>query len=96
MTSNPDCSSKQNYDRRKLFIDELKTLDKNEYEELFRLIKKIEIEFSENSNGIFFDVSSVDDTQFASLEEFMSRLKTQKDVETKRVKELDALRNTKM
>ncbi len=93
MSNCPD--SKQSYDRRKLFVEELKTLEKNDYEELFRLLKKSEIEFSENSNGIFFDVTNLSESNFILLEEFMIRLKKQKDDESQRVQELNALRGTK-
>lgn len=96
-TSSPDVYpvSKQSYDRRKNFVETLKTLEKNDYEELFRLLKKANVEFSENSNGIFFDVTNLCEETFILFEEFMVRLKKQKDAETQRVQELNALRGSK-
>jgi hypothetical protein len=61
----------KDYDERKLFLEELKTLVKSEQEEMFRIIKADKIEYSENSNGIFFDVSSIPDSIFEKMKQFM-------------------------
>ena len=46
----------QEYEERKLLLEELKRLVKSEQEAIFRLLKSEKAEYSENSNGIFFDV----------------------------------------
>ena len=61
----------KDYDERKVFLEELKTLVKSEQEEMFRIIKAEKIEYSENSNGIFFDVSSIPDSIFEKMKQFM-------------------------
>ena len=43
----------EDYEERKTFLENLKTLNKIEQEEVFRILKKNASSFSENSNGIF-------------------------------------------
>ena len=43
-------------ERKKLFLEELKTLTTDQYYEIFRIIKRNDVEYSENSNGVFFDL----------------------------------------
>ena len=63
--------NQREYDERKLFLEELKTLVKAEQEEIFRIIKAEKIEYSENSNGIFFDISSIPADIFEKMKQFM-------------------------
>ena len=41
---------------RNYIFDHIKSLVTSEYEEIFRIIRKKKESFSENSNGIFFDL----------------------------------------
>ena len=61
----------EEYDQRKLFSDEVKHLTKNEMEEVYRMLKTFKAEFSENSNGVFFDVSKLPAEVFSELQKFM-------------------------
>lgn len=61
----------EDYEERKTFLDNLKILNKIEQEEVFRILKKNASSFSENSNGIFFDVSSINMQTFKELLEFL-------------------------
>ena len=49
--SSPD--AKAEYDLKKKFLEDIKGLEKGILEEMFRVIKTNNIEYSENSNGIF-------------------------------------------
>lgn len=80
------------YDERKNFLEDLKLLNKDEYTELFRILKKNNVEFSENSNGVFFDLVNVPNTIFIQFLEFMNLCKDQKNSETKRTAEMESLR----
>ena len=80
------------YEQRKLFLDDLKLLEKDEYEEIFRILKRNNVAYSENSNGIFFDVSQLNTEVFTSLQTFMVLCKKQRMNETERTTEMDALR----
>jgi hypothetical protein len=85
--------SKDDYERRKCFLEELKHLTNDQYQEVFRIIKRNEVEFSENSNGIFFDIASLSSDIFKQLEQIIELSKVQNKSEEERNKELNTLRN---
>ena len=88
--------TKHDYEKRKQFLEEAKQLDKEEYHEIFRIIKKNAVEFSENSNGVFFDINQVNDETFKKLEGFMDYCKTQRCSEKKRIDELKIIRTEQL
>jgi hypothetical protein len=61
----------EEYEQRKLFSDEVKSLTKDEMEEIYRILKSSKAEFSENSNGVFFDASKLPAEVFEKLQNFM-------------------------
>ncbi len=85
--------NKEEYEQRKNFLDELKRLSKDQYEEIFRIIKRNDIEYSENSNGIFFDISLLSHDVFRQLEQFIELSKVQSKSEENRASELNVLRS---
>jgi len=80
------------YEQRKLFLDDLKSLTKDEYEEIYRILKRNQVDFSENSNGIFFDLVAVSPEVFELLQTFMELCKTQRNAEIVRTQEMETLR----
>ncbi len=91
-TSLQQSLSQNEYDERKEFIEKLGTLVKSEQEEIFRIIKKAEDQWSENSNGIFFDVSILKTDTFDKLKSFMHFCMENRKEQEQRQKEMDALR----
>jgi len=70
------------YEQRKEFCKEIKTLSRPELEELYRILRREGGEFSENSNGIFFDVASLPAPVFDALWKFLDFCKSNaKDLE---------------
>lgn len=63
--------SKEEYQRRKVFLEHLKGLSDPEYIEIVRLLKKHQVAFSENQNGIFFNVTNLPQDTFDDLESFL-------------------------
>jgi len=61
----------EEYDERKQFLDDLRSLAKSELEELYRILKKSKAEFSENSNGVFFDLCKLPADVFDEMKKFM-------------------------
>ena len=51
-------------------------LNKSEQEEIFRILKENEGFFSENSNGIFFDVIKLNDILFEKMLKFVEFCKS--------------------
>ena len=79
------------YEQRKHVLDDIKNqgLTKEEYEELFRIIKRNNIEYSENSNGIFFDLNTVTDDVIEKIITFLQFCKEQRKAEEVRTHDLE-------
>jgi len=63
--------TQEEYDRRKLFLENLKGLTKAEHIEIVRILQQHKVEFSENANGVFFNLTTLDQTIFDALELFI-------------------------
>ena len=59
------------YDERKKVFENIKVLVKPEQDEVFRIIRKTKENYTENSNGIFFDLSTVSDDTFIQIKEYL-------------------------
>jgi hypothetical protein len=69
--SSPGLLTPQEYERRKQFLESLKSLSKPEYIEIVRILQKHNAEYSENLNGVFFNVVALTQTTFDALELFI-------------------------
>jgi hypothetical protein len=85
--------NKEEYEQRKTFLEELKRLTRDQHEEIFRIIKRNDIEYSENSNGVFFDISLLPLDVFKQLEHYIELSKEQSKSEESRTSELNVLRS---
>jgi hypothetical protein len=79
------------YEQRKQFFENLKILTKSEYEEIFRILKRGKEEYTENSNGIFFDVVSVSESTFEQFQEYMKFCLENRRIEEDRTQQLATL-----
>jgi hypothetical protein len=64
------------YDRRKELCKNIDLLSTSEKEELYRILRREVGEFSENSNGIFFDVAALPASVFEALWKFLQFCKS--------------------
>ena len=80
-----------NYDQRKIFHENLKHLVKSEYEQIFRIIRKYDETFTENSNGIFFDVMNVKEDTFDEMKKFMDFCLENRRQESARISKMATL-----
>uniref|UniRef100_A0A6C0KYD8 NET domain-containing protein n=1 Tax=viral metagenome TaxID=1070528 RepID=A0A6C0KYD8_9ZZZZ len=78
------------YERRRMFHESLKKLHTSEYIDIVRILKLEEVEFSENSNGIFFDVAKLSQKAFEALDKYMHFVHTNR----KDLAERERLMNT--
>ena len=77
---------------RNYIFDHVKSLVPSEYEEIFRIIRKNKEAYSENSNGIFFDLSGVSQDTLHKIKEYLDFcLKTRQD-DQNRLKDLESIR----
>ena len=68
--------SDTDYEMRKKFLTDLKSLSKTESTNMFEILKKYKTEYSENSNGIFFDLMKVSKEVFDELLVYMDFCRT--------------------
>ncbi len=80
------------YDERKLFLERLPCLVKDEYEEIFRIIKQSGIPWSENSNGVFFDINAIPNDIFQRLKNFMEFCMANRADQEARIRVMEALK----
>ena len=72
--------------------ESIKTLTKSEQEELFRILKRANAEFTENTNGIFFDLSKLDQVVFETIVKFLEFCAQNRVNFEQRDKEIEILR----
>jgi hypothetical protein len=95
MDSSPN-TTKSDYEAKKQFLEDLKGLSKTEHEEIFRILKRNQVEYTENSNGVFFDLQTVSSDIFDQLLKFMALCSDQRISEEVRTNELNVLRQETM
>ena len=67
------------YEKRKALLDIIKILTKTEQEEIFRILKRSNSFYTENSNGIFFDVSKLSTETFEQMLQFIEFCKKNRE-----------------
>ena len=70
-SANTTVLSQEEYDQRRKLWEGIKSLIKSEQEELYRILKRNEVEITENTNGIFFDVGKLSQTIITQIEKFL-------------------------
>lgn len=71
----------------------MKILVKSEQEEIYRIIRKSKETYTENSNGIFFDLASISEQSYSQIKEYMDYcIKTRQEMDT-REKEMENIRS---
>jgi len=59
------------YEQRKEFCKDITTLSRPELEEIYRILRREGGDFSENSNGIFFNVAALNQDLFDELDKYL-------------------------
>jgi hypothetical protein len=80
------------YEERKKIFDNLKMLEKPEQEEVFRIIRKTKENYTENSNGIFFDLAGISDDTFIQIKEYLNFCLKTRQEDAERLKDLEIIR----
>ncbi len=80
------------YEDRKKVFEHIKVLVKPEQEEIFRIIRKTKENYTENSNGIFFDLATVSDDSFNQIKEYIEFCLKTRQEDAERLKELETIR----
>ena len=77
---------------RTYIFNNIKLLVPSEYEEIFRIIRKQKESFSENSNGVFFDLSGVSDDTLIKIKEYIDFCLKTRQEDQLRLKDLERIR----
>ena len=64
--------SDEEYLDRKKDLEEMKSLVKSEQAQIFRILKKHKVEYTENSSGVLFDLSKVSQDAYLEMKSFLS------------------------
>ena len=80
------------YEERKKIFETMKVLVKPEQEEIYRIIRKSKENYTENSNGIFFDLSTISEDGFQHIKEYLSFCFKTRQEHEERLKELETIR----
>jgi hypothetical protein len=80
------------YEERKIVFENLKMLEKPEQEEIFKIIRKSKESYTENSNGIFFDLTAISDDTFIQIKEYLNFCLKTRQEDAERLKELETIR----
>ena len=76
---------------RNYIFDNIKSLVASEYEEVFRIIRKNKESYSENSNGVFFDLSSVGYNTLHKIKEYIDFCLNTRQEHELRLKDLESI-----
>lgn len=57
---------------RKVLFEKINSLSSTEHEEIYRIVSEHSINVSKNKNGVFFNLSSVDDDIIAKIDAFVT------------------------
>jgi len=80
------------YEDRKKIFDTIKLLVQSEQEEVFRIIRKTKENYTENSNGIFFDLSALSEETISMIKEYLTFCLKTRQEDANRLKELETIR----
>lgn len=80
------------YEERKNVFEHIKVLVNSEQEEIFRIIRKTKENYTENSNGIFFDLSTISEYAFIQINEYLNFCLKTRQEDVLRLNELETIR----
>ena len=72
MSASAAALTAEEYELRKNLLNDIGRLSPIEQKEVFRIIKESGVEFSENHNGVFFDVSKLPVEAFNKIRDFIN------------------------
>ena len=73
-------------------LSELRKLVRSEQEQIFLIVKRYKLDYSENSNGVFFDLSRVPTEAFEEMKKFLAFCQTNRNDFELREREMESSR----
>jgi hypothetical protein len=62
--------STKEYERRRIFVESMKTMNQAEFIEIARILRKHGVPVSENRSGMYFDMAKLTDEAFEEILHF--------------------------
>lgn len=84
----------EEYEERKRILGELKKLVRPEQEQIFLILKRHKVDYSENSNGVFFDLNRVPKEPFEEIQTFLVFCQTNRNDFEARDRDMESSRLT--
>ena len=81
------------FEKRKQIMEDVRSFNRAEQEELYRILRRCSEELSENRNGIFFDLMSLKQETVDKIKEWIAFCKNNRTSFESREKELSSLMN---
>ena len=92
MSGSVNTLTNEEYEDRKRVLGEMKKLVRAEQEQVFLILKRYKVDFSENSNGVFFDLSRVPKEPFDEIQKFLTFCQTNRNDFEARDREMESSR----
>jgi hypothetical protein len=80
------------YEERRNIFEHIKVLVDSEQQEIFRIIRKSKENYTENSNGIFFDLATISESAFIQINEYLNFCLKTRQEDILRLNELETIR----
>ena len=80
------------YEERRNIFEHIKVLVDSEQQEIFRIIRKTKENYTENSNGIFFDLATISESTFVQINEYLNFCLKTRQEDILRLNELETIR----
>jgi dsDNA-specific endonuclease/ATPase MutS2 len=80
------------YEERRNIFEHIKVLVDSEQQEVFRIIRKSKENYTENSNGIFFDLATISESAFIQINEYLNFCLKTRQEDILRLNELETIR----
>jgi hypothetical protein len=80
------------YEERRNIFEHIKVLVDSEQQEVFRIIRKSKENYTENSNGIFFDLATISESAFVQINEYLNFCLKTRQEDILRLNELETIR----
>ena len=80
------------YEERRNIFEHIKVLVDSEQQEIFRIIRKTKENYTENSNGIFFDLSTISESAFVQINEYLNFCLKTRQEDVLRLNDLETIR----
>ena len=72
MSASAAALTAEEYELRKALLNDLARISPMEQKEVFKIIKDSGVEYSENHNGVFFDVCKLPEAAYNRIKEFIN------------------------